>query len=259
MCQPNEAIEAEKFFDSSSIVYFNQKQEPMDLVGSLIVWTEGANKELVWNYIPIFTTEELDKIVPKYNSEILWQKTVTKDVAVKLRFLKFLELESKDQLYLNVVLEDLYSVKVNSYSVDKEIRKKVIDQLDALKQLGCKKVEYCDKVNLSTVKTKLYESHKKSGGMAYIDGHGDTYYENGDYTLKKIISLHTIPVDLNSLSYKKDLKDINGFRGWINSAPTTQEPAYIAVQKETVFKELNLNRLGVQQVRFVDPRKSDGV
>lgn len=210
--QDKKADEAESFFKKSTVINFNQKQDPYDLIGALIYYKDP--NRIDWEYISLIPVDDRYKLLPKYNHEIVYQSMVSYEVAVKVKYLGFISAEMTNKNYVEVVLEDFYDLVVDNFVTNDDFKKKIFSLGAILKKQGYK-VEFVDKLNLTTLKTRKYTEDKKEAGIVFIDAKGTEYSQSSDFTAKKIISLHSIDVtpfldDTKPLGENKILKDLGG-------------------------------------------------
>lgn len=181
------------FFKDSTVLSFNDKTDPRDIIGALVYYKDQNKTD--WKYVNLYTTGELAKIEPQENQAVIYEDMVKKEVLASIKYLKIFSADVKANELLQVVMTDQYDLKVDSFLSNPAIRQKVLEEARWLYRQGYH-VEYIDKVNQTIITTKLFkEGAQQIGFNYYASGEAKNYTATSKYTVKKLVSVHSVLLD----------------------------------------------------------------
>ncbi|WP_120259424.1 hypothetical protein [Sphingobacterium detergens] len=250
-----EQAKAESAFKNATFISFNTNIKPEQLIGSIIYYKEGKKDE--FDYFPILKASQIEKIEPIYNNEILFSTMVNKSTVTSAKYLAIINVNVATNYMLEVIVEDVLDYRAPSFAADSEVQSQALFYARVLKNQGYI-VEYVDHVNLCTLTSKVYAEQKIEGqGSYFVDASNKTYGSNDEFSSKRLISLHSVPltpfVDVFKVSKLTD-KLSTSAKSMLNerlsnealaekAALETKEPSYEIVDKFKLVPKKDLLNL----------------
>lgn len=180
-----------KLFDDRTIIP-QEVIDPSGLPECLLVIEKKGDKDFYY-WTKVVASRPDPK--PEFNNEIIYESIVDKSFTTKANYLTVAaSLGAEDKVEL--IIEDVFKSKGAAFT-DPAIKLAAENFVNADPKKASRTYFYIQNVKYTTVKYKIFRKVEGAGGFTGVGfgADGKVYASNSDYSLQKIVSINTFPLE----------------------------------------------------------------